>query len=219
MRKEPNPCHYFYLGFVQGWGMGIVMKQNLVSAINARLAALGLPFQNGMGTDISLTVEFLDAGWSTGQKKITYEAAIFADEASNTVYMWEMTKETGRGFSFGEESDSFFQSGKTLFRKVKSIQYGPDGKAYEYNLNLGDIPKAIKESSISFGWKFKTVLNKKKALYPNGYTTAASAPINNPQTPQYDNNSRFCADCGTQLSPNARFCGKCGKGKPIDKFY
>lgn len=175
------------------------MKQNLVSAMNSRLAAMGLSFQNGMGTDISLVVEFLDAGWSTGQRKITYEAVIFADEASNTVYMWEMSKETGQGFSFGGESSSYFQNGKTLFRKVKSVQYGPDGKAYEYTLNLGDIPKAIKETSTLFGWKFKTVLNKKKALYPN------------PQASQFDNIVRFCAYCGTQLTPNAKFCGKCGK--------
>jgi hypothetical protein len=53
-----------------------------------------------------------------------YDAFIYAEETSRTFFMWEMTKETGFGFSFGFSSESSFQSGRTLFRKVKSIQYG-----------------------------------------------------------------------------------------------
>ena len=110
--------------------------------------------------------EFLDAKWSTGSKKINYEASIFADEQERIVYMFEKTTEIGQGLSFGLSGGSSFQSGSTLYRKVKSIQYGPDGKAYEYSLDLGAISKAVKEAAKRGGWKFKTVLNRKKASYP-----------------------------------------------------
>lgn len=148
------------------------MIQQILTEISGKLVALGIPVQYGMGADITVSEEFLDASWSTGQKKISYEASVFADERSRTVYMYERTMETGSGFSFGGSSSTSFQSGKTLFRKVKSVQYGPDGKAYEYSLDLGAIPKAVKETAESYGWKFKTVINKNKAVYPVGYTPA-----------------------------------------------
>ena len=84
----------------------------------------------GQGADLTVFNEFVDAGWSTGQKRIVYEASIYIDESCNTVFMWEKTTETGSGFSGGFSGGSFSQSGTTLFRKVKSIQYGPDGKAF-----------------------------------------------------------------------------------------
>lgn len=159
-------------------------KQVIVSSISEKLNKMGINNSMGNGTDITVNTEFLDAGWSTGSKKITYEAAIFADEGSNTVFMWEMTKEVGHGLSFGSESGSSFQSGKTLFRKVKSVQYGPDGKAYEYNLDLGAIPKVAKETAAQYGWKFKTVLGKNKAMYPAGYMQSSTAPQSGrPQPP------------------------------------
>jgi len=142
------------------------MKQQILSEIWSRLAAMGIPLQNGKGADITVGAEFLDARWSTGSKKISYEASIYANEQDSVVYMYEKTTEVGRGLSFGMSGESSFQSGSTLFRKVKSVQYGPDGKAYEFNLDLGEIPKTVKETAKRFGWKFKTVLNKKKAMYP-----------------------------------------------------
>lgn len=146
-----------------------MQKQAIVHEISSKLNQMGIANQSGNGTDISIAAEFLDAGWSSGNKRITYEAMIFADESANTVFMWEMTREAGQGFSFGGGSESSFQSGKTLFRKVKSIQYGVDGKAYEYSLDLGAIPKAAKESATQYGWKFKTVLKRDKAAWPAGY--------------------------------------------------
>jgi len=146
-----------------------MQKQEILYEISSKLTQMGIASQWGNGTDISIAAEFLDAGWSSGNKKITYEAMIFADESSNTVHMWEMTREVGQGFSFGGGSQSSFQSGKTLFRKVKSIQYGVDGKAYEYTLDLGAITKAAKETAVRKGWKFKTVLKRDKAAWPAGY--------------------------------------------------
>jgi hypothetical protein len=51
-------------------------------------------------------------------------------------------------------------------RKVKSVQYGPDGKAYEYTLDLGAVSKLVKDIAKRHGWKFKTVLSRSKASYP-----------------------------------------------------
>ena len=156
------------------------MKQQIIGEVAQKLKALGLEVQYGNGTDLSIEKEFLDASWSSGKKKISYEATIFVNEAENTVFMHEKTLEISQGTSFGFKSNTFTQSGTTLFRKVKSIQYGPDGKAYEYDLDLGAIPKAVKDTARGYGWKFKTVLQKKNAMYPDGYQGQAAPP---PQPP------------------------------------
>lgn len=145
------------------------MKEQMIFDVAAKLDQLNVPYTKGQKTDLSISCEFLDAGWSTGKKKINYDAFVLFDPEKETVYMWECTTEKGSGLSFGSESESSFQSGTTLFRKVKSIQYGPEGQVYEYTLDLGAIPKAVKESAKTYGWKFKTVLKKEKALYPVGY--------------------------------------------------
>lgn len=142
------------------------MKQQLLAEIWNLLGPMGIPLQAGNGADITVTAEFLDARWSTGSKRIGYEASILADEADKTLWMYEKTTEVGQGLSFsGFSAESSFQSGSTLMRKVKSIQYGPDGKAYEYNLDLGAVSKTAKEAARRYGWKFKTALNRKKAMY------------------------------------------------------
>ncbi|HOV40958.1 MAG TPA: zinc ribbon domain-containing protein [Oscillospiraceae bacterium] len=197
------------------------MKQQILSEINSKLSALGIRVQNGNGADISISTEFLDAGWNTGNKKISYEASIFANEQENVIYMYEKTTEVGQGISFGGESESSFQSGMTLFRKVKSIQYGIDGKAYEYTLDLGAITKTVKETAKRYGWKFKIVLNKDKAMYPAGYvqsfvpTFKQAQPVEQP----LQTNGGFCSNCGMQLAQGARFCDKCGKpvGNPTSQ--
>ena len=143
------------------------MKQQLLADIWNQLAAMGIPLQAGNGADITVSTEFLDARWSTGSKKISYEASILADEGDKTVWLYEKTTESGQGLSLGGfGAESSFQSGSTLMRKVKSIQYGPDGKAYEYSLDLGAASKAVKDAAKRHGWKFKTALSRKKAMYP-----------------------------------------------------
>lgn len=150
------------------------MKEQLLAEIRMKLTEFELAFQNGDGTDIAINSELLDAEWLSGSKKIVYESLIFADKRGKTVYMYEKTSESGNGLSFGSDSETSFQSGATLFRKVKSVKYGLEGKAYEYNLDLGAIPKAVKEAAEHHGWKFKTVLNKNKAMYPSGKTSSSS---------------------------------------------
>ena len=182
------------------------MKQQILSEIKEGLAALGVQAQYGSTADVTVDAELLDAKWTTGSKKILYVASVFADERERIVYMYEKTTETGSGFSFGASGESSFQSGSTLFRKVKSVQYGTDGTAFEYTFDLGAIPKVVKEAAKRNGWKFKTVLNRNRAMFPVGYTpkTVSSAQ-------SVDPGGGFCAGCGAPLAADARFCGKCGK--------
>ena len=196
------------------------MKQKIIGDIITKLSAMMLPVSLGNGADITIHTEFLDASWSTGSKKISYEASVFLDESKQTLLMYEKTTELGHGISFGETEESSFQSGKTLFRKVKSVQYGADGKAYEYTLDLGAIPKAVKETAEQYGWKFKTVLSRKKASFPEGYIPVASETIIPPSTmpaqsikstqPATPTTDKFCTNCGTLLNEGAAFCAKCG---------
>jgi hypothetical protein len=179
------------------------MDPKLILDIRNRFVQIGVPFREDMGADISVYNEFLDAGWSTGSKKILYEASILADESQMTVFMYEKTTELAQGFSFGSSGSSFSQSGITLFRKVKSVQFGPDGKAYEYTFDLGAIPKAVKESALSNGWKFKTVLSKDK--------TMRRAPFVNNQNNGFVSNRKFCQNCGAQITEGSRFCSSCGR--------
>ena len=189
-------------------------KQEIIKVIAEKFAPMGISYKTETNTDITITAEFLDAGWSTGEKKINYESSIFADEASQTIFMWELTKEIGSGFSFGGDSESSFQSGTTLFRKVKSVQYGPDGKAFEINLDLGAIPKAVKETAKQYGWKFKTVLKREKALWPVDYIQAQGEGEQTANNEVIQQNSPdgilFCSNCGNRLSAAAVFCPECG---------
>jgi hypothetical protein len=156
----------------------------MISEVLSKFDSLGIPHQEGLDTDISIDCEFLDASWKTGNKKIKYDASVFFDENLQTVFMWEMTKEIGSGISFGTSSESTFQSGTTLYRKVKSVQYGPDGKAYEYSLDLGSIPKSVKETAKANGWSFKIVLKRDKALNSDAFSQSQKSA----QIPSENNN-------------------------------
>ena len=188
-------------------------RQAIIQQIMEQLTQAGVPCTLGQGTDIAINADFVDASWGTGQKKIGYEAAILIDEPSQTVSMWEKTVETGSGLSGGFSGGSSFQSGTTLMRKVKSIQYGADGKVYEYNLNLGVIPKTAKDAAKAYNWRFRTVLRRDKALFAEGFVqpaaTTAAAPAAGPVRPN-DQARRFCSHCGFRLREGALFCSNCG---------
>ena len=141
-------------------------KQELIRRIATGLTNVGVSYRLNEGTDITVAAQFLDAGWSTGEKRIDYQSCAWLDENTGTVFFWEFTKDTGSGFSFGGDSESSFQTGSTLYRKVKSVRYGPDGVAYEISLNIGAIVKAFKDAAKAEGWKFKVVLSKRKAMWP-----------------------------------------------------
>ena len=141
------------------------MKKELLLEIENQISALGISVATGEKTDLTIDAELLDASFSTGKKKIKYEAMILLDEAEKAVRMYEKTTELSAGVSFGMSGETSFQSGSTLMRKVKSVQYGPEGKVFEYNFDLGAISKAVKSAAKEHGWSFKTVILKKNAIY------------------------------------------------------
>ncbi len=144
---------------------GIPMKQELLHEIRSQLSALGLTAAASDKTDLTYDATLLDASFSTGKRTLRYEAMILLDETDKQVRMYEKTTETGAGVSFGMSGETSFQSGSTLMRKVKCVQYDPTGKAFEYNYDLGAISKAVKSAAIDHGWSFKTVILKKNAMF------------------------------------------------------
>ena len=141
------------------------MKKDLLLEIQTQLGALGMSAATGDKTDLMIDAELVDAAFSTGKKKLRYEAMILLDEGDKQVKMYEKTTETSAGVSFGMSGETSFQSGSTLMRKVKCVQYDPTGKVLEYNFDLGAISKAVKAAALSHGWGFKTVIMKKNAMY------------------------------------------------------
>ncbi len=141
------------------------MKHDLMQEIENQLSAMGIAAAKSDKTDLSIDAELLDASFSTGKKKLRYEASILLDEHDKAVKMYEKTTEISAGVSFGMSGESTFQSGSTLFRKVKSVQYGPEGKVFEYNFDIGAITKTVKTAALAHGWSFKTVILKKNAMY------------------------------------------------------
>lgn len=152
------------------------MKNEIIQSIISKLSDIGIKVTNNEITDIQIDTEFLDAKWSTGEKKIEFHSLAYLNESDSTIYYWQMTKDISSGFSFGSDSENSFQSGNTIFRKVKSVGYGPDGKAFEYTIDLGAITKIFKEVAKENNLKFKTVLNKNKAMYDNKKVTDKTSP-------------------------------------------
>ncbi len=150
-------------GYIQKLPGGDDMKGTYTEELLNQLNTIGVPAQRGEEADIEIATTFTDAKWTAGHKVIKYHGMISFDEANKTIFMYEKTSESGSGLSFGGGVESSFQSGKTLFRKVKTVAYGLDGKAFEVDLDLGAIPKTVKDYGKQIGWKFKTVLNAKKA--------------------------------------------------------
>ena len=140
-------------------------KNGLIQKITEQYAALGIACKLGETADVTVDQEILDVKFSTGKAKIHYQNSVLISEEDSTVYFWEQTKEIKSGFSFGFSGESYSQTGATLFRKVKSAQFGPDGKAYEIEFDIGQLSRIVKSGAIENGFKLKTVLNKKKASY------------------------------------------------------
>jgi hypothetical protein len=176
-------------------------KRRMVSDISAQLAQLGVQATYGNGADIVIDATFVDAKWSTGKKQVRFEASVLIDEARSTVFMWQKTGELSRGFSFGVSGESYYQNGKNLYRKVKALQYAPDGKAYEYELDLGAVTRMVEEVARHYGYKFNTVVSRGKASYGNNGSPSFTAS-------QADSAPVFCTACGQPVV--GLFCGNCG---------
>ena len=145
--------------------MNVLEKAEIAGTIAGQLGAAGMKCVLGSGADLSVDQELMDAKFPAGKMKIRYENSILLNEKDKTVYFWEKTTEIKSGFSFGFSGESYSQSGMTLSRKVKAVGFGPGGKAYEYDLDIGQIGSIVKSTAQNAGWKCKTVLSKKKASY------------------------------------------------------
>jgi hypothetical protein len=141
-------------------------KEPILTRITEAYEKLGIPFTQGQASDVEIHTEFLNAGWSIGKKKIGYDAYILLNEAEQTAYMWQKTAESSGGFMAGGGYEMSTQTGATLFRKVKIVQYGPEGKTVDIKLNLGEIAKVVQDAARQNGWKFKTALRQETAKYP-----------------------------------------------------
>ena len=140
-------------------------KQALLQLIYDTWQQMHLEVVSGNGADLTLSADLLGASWSTGKKNIHYEVSLLVDEARRTVFFYEESLETSQGFSFGFRSSRTWQVGRTVFRKVKAVQYGPEGHVYAYEFDLGAIPKSARQIARQNGWAYKTVLNRSHASY------------------------------------------------------
>lgn len=127
----------------------IMYKKKIVDSISAQLSKLNITAQTGDDTDISLSCIFYDTKWRTGNKKIDFEAAAYADEALEVLFYWEST------------------GGTDLYRRVRGTGYDIEGKSFEYLVELESITNIFKETAERFGWKYRYVMNKEKAMHPS----------------------------------------------------
>ena len=141
-------------------------KQQLVTQIAQDFTQQGIAFIQGKQSDFEIHTEFVNAGWSTGKKKFRYDALIRLDEEEKIAWFWQKTTESGAGMSFGCGLETATQSGATILRKVKIVQYGPEGKVVEVNANLAEIARIVKRCAKAGGWKFRTALRQDKAKFP-----------------------------------------------------
>jgi hypothetical protein len=155
------------------------MSLPIVNETINRLLNSGIGGISASDDGILINHTFLDASGAMSQKQISFECSAFFNVQEQMVYYWEMTKDSSSGLTFGFESETTFQSGMNLHRKVKSIQYGIDGTAYEYSLDLGAVSGIMKETASAFGWKFKTVLKRDKAISSaeSGFIPIAVPPV------------------------------------------
>lgn len=138
-------------------------SQPLVQQIAREYEKLGVPFTLGPTADVEIHAEFLNARWSIGQKKYRYDALIKADENEKTLFFWQKTTESGGGLSLNLGVETTVQRGATAFRRVKFTQYGPEGKAAELELDLGEIVRIAQNAAKQNGWAFQTALRQEQA--------------------------------------------------------
>ena len=141
------------------------MKEEIVKDLLAKLNSFGLSPISGADSDITVSIELFDANVGSCEKKISYENAILIDEDAKIIFLYEKTTDKSRGFSFGSSSESSFQSGKSLKRRVKGSFIGATGAKIEYDFDIGEISKAIEAIAEKYGFKVKSVIRRKSAQF------------------------------------------------------
>ena len=97
------------------------MKQELLQEIESQLTAIGVKPVRSDKTDLSVDEELLDASFSTGKKKLHYEAMILLDESDKIIKMYEKTTEISAGVSFGMSGESSFQRAFSTGRRARCL--------------------------------------------------------------------------------------------------
>lgn len=138
------------------------MKKQILMELENYLHSYSLNIIDHESCDLYVQHSFVNKQWLGGSKSIQYELMVGIDDKDSIIYVLEKVSEKGSGFSFGSESSSFSQQGTKVYRKVKAIQIGLDGLAYEVDLNLGAILKEIKNIAKKNKYKFKEVFSLSK---------------------------------------------------------
>ena len=140
----------------------------LLQSIAAALSPLPqLELVWGRKADLEISNELANANWGTGKKKVEYSACLKLDPASQTVYFWEMIKESGRGLMalFSFKTETYRTDGTTRSGTVREKAYGPGGKVIDYEWDYSQVRHIIEAAVRGQGWRFETVLLKGKASY------------------------------------------------------
>lgn len=140
----------------------------LLQSIAAALSPLPqLELVWGRKADLEISNELANANWGTGKKKVEYSACLKLDPASQTVYFWEMIKESGRGLMalFSFKTETYRTDGTTRSGTVREKAYGPGGKVIDYEWDYSQVRHIIEAAVRAQGWRFETVLLKGKASY------------------------------------------------------
>ncbi len=149
----------------------------MVAAASDRLALLAdilttfaqyPSFKAQYGTDADIVVDnqLVNANWGAGKKKVEYSAVMKAVESENTLYFWEILKESGAGLSFGGfEAETYGVSGKSRSGVQKMMIVGTDGVPVEWEWDYADTRRIVEDVAARHGWNTKVVLQKKSAQW------------------------------------------------------
>lgn len=135
--------------------------EEIINEIITAIKLLNLPYEINNNL-IKIKAELLDATSSVNIKKIQFECLIYFVAKNKNLLYFQKIEESSSGLVFAKSFESYSQSGSSLNKKVKFVQYGIDGKEYSYSFDLGQLQKSVKEISKKHNAKFKNVISRKK---------------------------------------------------------
>jgi hypothetical protein len=133
------------------------MKQLLMDDICFKLRELQIPYSIKDNTYIYVNTEFYDVGYGTRPKMVLYDLTVFLDEPNRSVFMYVKTAE--KFISAEGAAGEYTNQSSPLFRTVKNVCSGADGKVSVVSVDLGQVPNTVKDTAFRYGWKFRTALN------------------------------------------------------------
>lgn len=144
-------------------------KQSMIDEIKTRLALMDVQVNEGGETDFAINQQLVLEGFGGRRGEIQLSVNAYLDEQNRVLYYYEKIVDKQKGFGFTGNSESSFQSGKSVKRKVILETLQSDGTRKTIRFNTGDISQVFKDAAKHYGWKYKMVLRRDKAMYPIGY--------------------------------------------------